>query len=55
MIFINDLSGDIDGLFAAERMELSPSVDLRAIIGSGADQREETAAGSAGKQAMYCG
>lgn len=34
VLFVNDLSGDIDGLFAAAHMILSRSVDLRGIIGT---------------------
>jgi hypothetical protein len=34
-LFVNDLNGDVDGLFAAAHAVLSPSVELRAIIGIG--------------------
>lgn len=34
VMFVNDLSGDIDGLFAAVHMILSPSIDLRGIVGT---------------------
>ncbi len=42
MVYLNDLSGDIDGLFATVHMALSPSIDLRAIVGT-------SAGGEAGK------
>ena len=35
VMFVNDLSGDIDGLFAAVHMILSNSVELRGIVGTG--------------------
>lgn len=38
VIYLNDLSGDIDGLFATVHFLLSPSVELRAIIGTGPNQ-----------------
>lgn len=34
VLLVNDLSGDVDGLFAAAHMLLSPSIELRAIIGT---------------------
>ncbi|HEY9196784.1 MAG TPA: hypothetical protein VIM77_10980, partial [Mucilaginibacter sp.] len=34
VIFDNDFSGDPDGLFALTHMLLSPSVEIRGIIGS---------------------
>ena len=43
VLFINDLSGDIDGLFAAVHAILSPSIDLRGIIGTGTGSPKETA------------
>ncbi|WP_230461300.1 nucleoside hydrolase [Sphingobium sp. CAP-1] len=43
VLFINDLSGDIDGLFAAVHAILSPSIDLRGIIGTGTGSPRETA------------
>ena len=46
MLFINDLSGDVDGLFAAAHAILSPSLDLRAIIGTTTGSRDETTATS---------
>ena len=42
-IFVNDLSGDVDGLFAAVHQILSPSTELRAIVGSGTGSAGETA------------
>jgi inosine-uridine nucleoside N-ribohydrolase len=33
-MFVNDLSGDIDGLFATVHQVLSPSTELRGIIGT---------------------
>jgi purine nucleosidase len=50
VMFVNDLSGDIDGLFAAVHMILSPSVELRGIIGTATFSpwfKDETAARSA--------
>ena len=50
MVYLNDLSGDIDGLFATVHMALSPSIDLRAIVGTtvgaqaGKDQSAQDAA-----------
>lgn len=35
VVYVNDLSGDVDGLFATVHMILSTSVDLRAIVGTG--------------------
>src|SRR4029077_17905256 len=35
VVYVNDMSGDIDGLFATVHMLLSPSVDVRAIVGTG--------------------
>lgn len=35
IVYVNDLSGDIDGLFATVHTILSPSTELRAIVGSG--------------------
>ena len=46
-IFVNDLSGDIDGLFAAAHAILSFSTDLRAIVGTGTGRGDETATRSA--------
>lgn len=52
VIYVNDLSGDIDGLFATVHMILSTSVDLRAIVGTGTNStmgplaKHETAARS---------
>jgi inosine-uridine nucleoside N-ribohydrolase len=47
VMFVNDLSGDVDGLFAAIHALLSPSIDLRGIIGTGTGNRTETAEDSA--------
>jgi purine nucleosidase len=47
VLFLNDLSGDIDGLFAAVHAILSPSIDLRAMIGTGTGTPGETAEKSA--------
>lgn len=55
LIFCNDLSGDIDGLFAAVHAILSPSLELRAIVGTSTyrsgrmigDSPPETAANAA--------
>lgn len=48
VIFVNDLAGDVDGLFAAVHAILSPSTDLRGIVGTGsgnpADNAERAAA-----------
>src|ERR1700757_2374916 len=46
-IFVNDLSGDIDGLFACVHQILSNSTDLRAIVGTSTGRPGETAAASA--------
>ncbi|MCE7798663.1 nucleoside hydrolase [Sphingobium sufflavum] len=43
LIFVNDLSGDIDGLFAAVHAILSPTSQLRAIVGTGTGRPGETA------------
>lgn len=51
VMFVNDLSGDIDGLFAAVHMILSPSVELRGIVGTATFSpyfADETAARSTG-------
>jgi inosine-uridine preferring nucleoside hydrolase len=47
VVFVNDLSGDPDGLFAAVHQVLSPSTDLRCIIGTSTGQPGETAEKSA--------
>jgi purine nucleosidase len=47
VIFVNDLSGDPDGLFAAVHAMLSPSIDLRAIVGSSAGSAREGAPAAA--------
>lgn len=47
VIFVNDLSGDVDGLFAAVHQILSPSTDLRGIVGTATGRPGETAEKSA--------
>lgn len=47
LLFVNDLSGDIDGLFAAVHAVLSPTSHLQAIIGTGTGRPDETAQHSA--------
>lgn len=47
VIFINDLSGDVDGLFATVHQILSPSTDLRGIVGTSTGRAGETAEKSA--------
>lgn len=47
VLFVNDLSGDVDGLFAAVHTILSPSTELRGIIGTATGIRTETAERSA--------
>jgi inosine-uridine nucleoside N-ribohydrolase len=47
LIFVNDLSGDIDGLFAVVHAILSPTAELRGIIGTGTGRPGETAEASA--------
>jgi purine nucleosidase len=42
MLYVNDLSGDIDGLFATVHALLSPTLDLRGIICSGTPSKDET-------------
>ena len=44
VLFINDLSGDVDGLFATVHALLSPSIDLRGIIGTTTGTPRETTA-----------
>jgi purine nucleosidase len=46
VLFVNDLSGDIDGLFAAVHAIFSNSIDLRAIIGTTTGRPGETAQAS---------
>lgn len=48
VLYVNDLSGDLDGFFATVHMLLSRSVDLRGIIGTGTGRPGETAEKSAG-------
>jgi inosine-uridine nucleoside N-ribohydrolase len=47
VLLVNDLSGDVDGLFAAVQMILSPSIELKGIIGTATGARGETAEASA--------
>jgi len=47
VLFVNDLSGDPDGLFAAVHAILSPSIELRGIVGTSAGNRQENAQGAA--------
>lgn len=47
VVYVNDLSGDIDGLFATVHAILSPAIDLRAIVGTGTGTPGETAQRSA--------
>jgi hypothetical protein len=49
VVYVNDLSGDIDGLFSAVHAILSPSIDLRAIVGTGTGEPGQTAAASAAR------
>jgi len=44
LLLVNDLAGDVDGLFAAVHAVLSPSLDLRGIIATGTPVRSESAA-----------
>lgn len=47
LLFVNDLSGDLDGLYAAVHAILSPSTELRGIIGTGTGRAGETVDASA--------
>lgn len=47
VLYVNDLSGDLDGFFATVHMILSRSVDLRGVIGTGTGREGETADRSA--------
>lgn len=47
VVYVNDLSGDLDGFFATVHMLLSRSVDLRSIVGTGTGRPGETAEKSA--------
>lgn len=46
VLLVNDFSGDIDGLFSAVHAILSPSIELRGLIGTRTMNKEETAARS---------
>jgi hypothetical protein len=46
-MIVNDLSGDIDGLFATVHALLSPSIEIRGIVGTAALAPSETARSSA--------
>ena len=43
LIFVNDLAGDVDGLFATVHAILSPSTDLRGIVATGTRDPAENA------------
>jgi hypothetical protein len=43
VVYVNDLAGDIDGLFATAHMALSQTAQLRTIIGSGFMRPSESA------------
>lgn len=47
IMFVNDLSGDVDGLFALAHQILSTSADLRGIVATATSDPEETAIRSA--------
>ncbi len=47
MLYLNDLSGDFDGLFSAVHAILSPSIDLRGIVGTATGEADQTAERSA--------
>jgi len=47
MVYVNDLSGDIDGLFSAAHAVMSPTSQVRAIVGTGTGRPGETAQHSA--------
>lgn len=47
VLYVNDLSGDVDGLFATVHTILSRSTDLRGIVGTATGDPAETAARSA--------
>lgn len=46
LLFVNDLSGDVDGLFAGVHALLSPSLDLRGVVGTATGTPGETAEAS---------
>ena len=47
MVYVNDLSGDLDGLFATVHALLSNTSQVRAIVGAGTGRPGETAEASA--------
>lgn len=47
VLYVNDLSGDIDGLFATVHMLLSRSIEVRGIVGTSTGRPRETAVRSA--------
>lgn len=47
VLYVNDLSGDIDGLFATVHMLLSRSIEMRGIVGTTTGRPKETAERSA--------
>jgi hypothetical protein len=44
VVYVNDLGGDVDGLFSAVHMVLSTSIDLRAIVCTGTPEPGQSAA-----------
>lgn len=47
VLYVNDLSGDIDGLFATVHLLLSPSVEVRGVVGATTGREGETSEKSA--------
>ncbi len=47
LLLVNDLAGDVDGLFAAAHAVLSPSLELRGIVATGTPVRSESAVNAA--------
>jgi hypothetical protein len=43
VLYLNDLAGDVDGLFSAVHMVLSPSIDVRGIVGTATGVQSESA------------
>lgn len=48
VLVVNDISGDIDGLFATTHALMCPSTEVRGIVGTGNGRSSETAARAAG-------
>lgn len=46
LLYVNDLSRDVDGLFATVHALLSPSIELRAIVGTATGVPKEGTASS---------